>query len=128
MRGIWRNGDLNINFAILFNPEFASKIPHEFMSTIKFKSEDSEPFRYSCLKCGKTYARKSDLWEHDQRMHKGVIFPCRQCNLSFIRKPFLSKHIKRTHFKTMCYICNFEVGEDDEEQIKSHIDYVATFN
>ena len=89
---------------------------------IKFKSEDSEPFRYSCLKCGKTYARKSDLWEHDQRMHKGVIFPCRQCNLSFIRKPFLSKHIKRIHFKTMCYICNFEVGEDDEEQIKSHIE------
>ena len=90
---------------------------------IKYKSEDSEPFRYSCLKCGKTYARKSDLWEHDQRMHKGVIFPCSQCNLSFIRKPFLRNHIKRIHSKTMCYICNFEVGEDDdEEKIKSHIE------
>ena len=29
--------DLNINFAIMFNPKYASKIPHEFMSTIKFK-------------------------------------------------------------------------------------------
>ena len=33
--------DLNINFAILFNPKYASKIPHEFMSTIKFKNDDS---------------------------------------------------------------------------------------
>jgi putative ABC transport system permease protein len=32
--------DLNINFAILFNPKFASKIPHEFMSTVKFKNEE----------------------------------------------------------------------------------------
>ena len=33
--------DLNINFAILFNPKYASKIPHEFMSTIKFENDDS---------------------------------------------------------------------------------------
>tara|TARA_Y100000022_G_scaffold123225_2_gene106734 strand:+ start:1461 stop:3938 length:2478 start_codon:yes stop_codon:yes gene_type:complete len=32
--------DLNINFAILFNPEYASKIPHEFMSTVKFENEE----------------------------------------------------------------------------------------
>ncbi len=32
--------DLNINFAILFNPKFASKLPHEFISTVKFKNED----------------------------------------------------------------------------------------
>ena len=32
--------DLNINFAILFNPKYASKIPHEFMSTVKFKNEE----------------------------------------------------------------------------------------
>ena len=32
--------DLNINFAILFNPKYASNIPHEFMSTIKFKNEE----------------------------------------------------------------------------------------
>ena len=32
--------DLNVNFAILFNPEYASKIPHEFISTVKFKNED----------------------------------------------------------------------------------------
>ena len=31
--------DLNINFAILFNPKYASKIPHEFMSTVKFENE-----------------------------------------------------------------------------------------
>ena len=31
--------DLNINFAILFNPQYASKIPHEFMSTVKFEKE-----------------------------------------------------------------------------------------
>ncbi len=33
--------DLNINFAILFNPKFASKIPHELMSTVKFENERS---------------------------------------------------------------------------------------
>ena len=33
--------DLNINFAILFNPKYASKIPHEFMSTVKFDNEES---------------------------------------------------------------------------------------
>ena len=32
--------DLNINFAILFNPKYASQIPHEFMSTIKFENEE----------------------------------------------------------------------------------------
>lgn len=31
--------DLNVNFAVLFNPKFASKIPHEFISTVKFKNE-----------------------------------------------------------------------------------------
>ena len=33
--------DLNINFAILINPKFASKIPHEYMSTVKFEDEES---------------------------------------------------------------------------------------
>ncbi len=33
--------DLNINFAILFNPDYASKIPHEFMSTVKFRNDDA---------------------------------------------------------------------------------------
>ena len=32
--------DLNINFAILFNPKYASEIPHEFLSTIKFKDKE----------------------------------------------------------------------------------------
>ena len=32
--------DLNINFAILFNPKYASTIPHEFMSTVKFKDDE----------------------------------------------------------------------------------------
>ena len=32
--------DLKINFAILFNPKYASKIPHEFMSTVKFENEE----------------------------------------------------------------------------------------
>ena len=32
--------DLNINFAILFNPKYASKIPHEFISTVKFENEE----------------------------------------------------------------------------------------
>ena len=36
--------DLNINFAILFNPKYASKIPHEFMSTVKFENEESVKF------------------------------------------------------------------------------------
>ena len=36
--------DLNINFAILFNPKYASKIPHELMSTIKFENDDSVNF------------------------------------------------------------------------------------
>ena len=33
--------DLNINFAILFNPKYASNIPHEFLSTVKFKNNES---------------------------------------------------------------------------------------
>ena len=34
--------DLNINFAILFNPKYALKIPHEFLSTVKFKNDESK--------------------------------------------------------------------------------------
>ena len=29
--------DLNINFAMLFNPQFANKIPHEYLATAKFE-------------------------------------------------------------------------------------------
>ncbi len=32
--------DLNINFTMLFNPEFATKIPHEYLATAKFKNLD----------------------------------------------------------------------------------------
>ncbi len=37
--------DLNINFAVLFNPEYASKIPHEFMATVKFKNDENVNMR-----------------------------------------------------------------------------------
>ena len=30
--------DLNINFAMLFNPDFAKNIPHEYLATTKFYS------------------------------------------------------------------------------------------
>ncbi len=33
--------DLNINFAMLFNPQFAKKIPHEYLATTKFKNPDN---------------------------------------------------------------------------------------
>ena len=32
--------DLNINFAMLFNPDFANNIPHEYLATAKFKNLD----------------------------------------------------------------------------------------
>jgi putative ABC transport system permease protein len=32
--------DLSINFAMLFNPQFANNIPHEYLATAKFKSLD----------------------------------------------------------------------------------------
>ena len=38
--------DLNINFAILINPKFASKIPHEYMSTVKFENEEQINLSY----------------------------------------------------------------------------------
>ena len=37
-------GNLNINFAILFNPKYASDIPHEFMSTVKLNYEEQVSF------------------------------------------------------------------------------------
>ena len=89
---------------------------------MKLKSEDSETVRYSCLECGATFSRKSDLMGHDQTKHKGVVFPCSQCHLNFPQKHFLGKHIKEIHPKTMCYICYYENSEDDEEKIKSHIE------
>ena len=33
--------DLSINFAMLFNPQFAQKIPHEYLATAKFKKPDN---------------------------------------------------------------------------------------
>ncbi|MDC3097654.1 ABC transporter permease [Candidatus Pelagibacter sp.] len=32
--------DLSINFAMLFNPQFAKNIPHEYLATAKFKNPD----------------------------------------------------------------------------------------
>ena len=34
-------GDLSINFAILINPSFGRKIPHEYLSTVKFSKIDN---------------------------------------------------------------------------------------
>ena len=39
--------DLSINFAMLFNPEFASTIPHEYLATAKF--EDQTKFKETKL-------------------------------------------------------------------------------
>ncbi len=33
--------DLSINFAMLFNPQFAKNIPHEYLATAKFKNPDN---------------------------------------------------------------------------------------
>ena len=33
--------DLSINFAMLFNPQFAKKIPYEYLATAKFKNPDN---------------------------------------------------------------------------------------
>ena len=33
--------ELSINFAMLFNPQFAKKIPHEYLATAKFKNPDN---------------------------------------------------------------------------------------
>ena len=33
--------DLSINFAMLLNPQFAKNIPHEYLSTIKFKNTEN---------------------------------------------------------------------------------------
>ncbi len=33
--------DLSINFAMLFNPQYAKKIPHEFLATAKFNNSDN---------------------------------------------------------------------------------------
>ena len=53
--------DLNINFAILFNPKYASNIPHEFMSTIKFENEELVNFNELLNKLPNiTYIKLSD--------------------------------------------------------------------
>ncbi len=53
--------DLNMNFAILFNPEYASKIPHEFLSTVKFKNDKSKNLSNLVKKLPTiTYLRLSD--------------------------------------------------------------------
>ena len=51
--------DLNINFAILFNPEYASKIPHEFMSTVKFKNDENVNLRSLFKKITSYYIYKA---------------------------------------------------------------------
>ena len=36
--------DLSINFAMLFNPQFAKHIPHEYLATAKFENLENKPF------------------------------------------------------------------------------------
>ncbi len=53
--------DLNMNFAILFNPSFASKIPHEFLATVKFQNDKSKNLNNLVTKLPTiTYIRLSD--------------------------------------------------------------------
>ena len=49
--------DLSINFAMLLNPQFANKIPHEYLSTVKFNNID----KFDILKFG------PEIENHDRR-------------------------------------------------------------
>ena len=67
--------DLNINFAILFNPKFASKIPHELMSTVKFENEQSANLSNLLRKLPTiTYIKLSEYINKTKKFFKQFIY------------------------------------------------------
>ena len=90
--------DLNINFAILFNPAYASIIPHEFLSTVKF-DEDELVNLSELLKNlpAITYIKLSEYINKTKKFFKHIIY-CKYFDIN-------SSYFNRTYCNLKCHKC-----------------------
>jgi len=49
----------------------------------------------SCVECGKSFVKKSNLKAHIRAAHEGVTFDCEQCDSKFKHKRTLLKHMRK---------------------------------
>ena len=69
---------------------------------------------YKCELCDATFNFKSNLDDHKDFVHMGILpYKCEQCDLSFKSKALLKLHIKKVHENTqsshICTICGKKV-------------------
>ena len=60
-------------------------------------SKQSDGNTFKCDWCPKAFSWKSNLYNHNKRVHDGARVYCNQCTNSFIRKTALENHIKKSH-------------------------------
>lgn len=69
-------------------------------------SEHAEQKKYSCTECGKSFASRQGLWEHN-RSHdesKTVPYVCRECTKTFSSRSGMLIHL-RTHSGEKPFMC-----------------------
>ena len=55
---------------------------------------------HTCIECGKTFGRMSNLKAHQDVMHYGREFPCKYCKRSFTNSHLRDTHIYITHVES----------------------------
>ena len=70
----------------------------------------SEDRYFICDKCGKSYKEKGELTRHKQ-IHEDVIVDCEFCDLKFVGQYLYSRHLRRKHQSThTCKDCGRTFG------------------
>ena len=67
--------------------------------------ESSSPPKFTCDKCGKSFANKNQLTQHIQSKHENMRYVCDICNRSFSWEKDLRRHVKQVHEDNVQYNC-----------------------
>ncbi|XP_073406373.1 uncharacterized protein [Dendrobates tinctorius] len=101
-RGIKKQTSLKAKKPIKHS-DYRNGFPTE-TSSVKHQIIHTEEKRFSCLKCGKYFKQKSNLFRH-KRIHTGEKpFACSECGKCFTQKSNLNKH-QKTHTGEKPFSC-----------------------
>ena len=110
--------DLNNSFEVsakseLQSPERSTKLDNgltdiDMKSDDKKKRKDTEPPRYNCESCGKSYSTFSGLSKHKQfhcTSHIKKEFACKYCDKTYVSLGALKMHIRTHTLPCKCPLC-----------------------
>ena len=96
-----------------------------YQSTLKkhFIAIHTNEKSHICAKCGMSFKRKSNLWNHSF-IHADRIFKCEVCGSSFKKQKYLTDHVRihSSDYQAQCALCgkNFIQKSNWKQHMKKH--------